>query len=31
MIHWIDLETGADNSDHLIDPDTLLRLAMTRQ
>jgi arylsulfatase A-like enzyme len=30
-IHWIDLETGDDSHDHLIDPDTALRLAMTRQ
>jgi arylsulfatase len=30
-IHWVRLEAGLDTHDHLIDPDHLLRIAMTRQ
>jgi arylsulfatase len=30
-IHWVRLDIGADNHDHLIDPERLLHFAMSRQ
>jgi len=30
-INWVRLETGLDGHDHLIDPEHLTRIAMTRQ
>ena len=30
-IHWVQIDTGDDNHDHLIDPDERLRIAIARQ
>ena len=30
-IHWVQIDTGHDGHDHLIDPDERLRIAMARQ
>ncbi|GGU20814.1 arylsulfatase [Nocardioides albus] len=30
-IHWVQLDTGADDHDHFIDPEERLRVAMARQ
>ena len=30
-IHWVQIDTGEDDHDHLIDPDERLRIAMARQ
>lgn len=30
-IHWVQLDTGADDNDHYIDPEERLRIAMARQ
>jgi arylsulfatase len=30
-IHWVRIDTGEDDHDHLIDPDERLRIAMARQ
>jgi hypothetical protein len=30
-IHWVQIDTGDDDNDHLIDPDERLRIAMARQ
>ena len=30
-IHWVQLDVGADDNDHFIDPDERLRIAMARQ
>jgi arylsulfatase len=30
-IHWVQLDVGADDHDHFIDPDERLRIAMARQ
>jgi arylsulfatase len=30
-IHWVQIDTGDDDHDHLIDPDERLRIAMARQ
>jgi arylsulfatase len=30
-IHWVQLDTGADDNDHYIDPAERLRIAMARQ
>jgi arylsulfatase A-like enzyme len=30
-IHWVQIDTGDDDQDHLIDPDERLRIAMARQ
>ncbi|MET0886326.1 MAG: sulfatase-like hydrolase/transferase, partial [Mycetocola sp.] len=30
-IHWVQIDTGNDDHDHLIDPDERLRIAMARQ
>jgi len=30
-IHWVQLDVGVDDHDHLIDPDERLRVAMARQ
>ena len=30
-INWVRLEAGLDSHDHLIDPEHLTRIAMTRQ
>jgi arylsulfatase len=30
-IHWVQLDTGSDDHDHVIDPEERLRIAMARQ
>jgi arylsulfatase len=30
-LHWVQLDTGADDHDHFIDPEERLRVAMSRQ
>ncbi|WP_322938233.1 arylsulfatase [Nocardioides bizhenqiangii] len=30
-LHWVQLDTGADDNDHFIDPEERLRVAMARQ
>jgi hypothetical protein len=30
-LHWIEMEVGSDSHDHLIDPETVLNAALTRQ
>ena len=30
-IHWVQLDVGTDDNDHLIDPEERLRIAMARQ
>ena len=30
-IHWVQIDLGEDDHDHLIDPDERLRVAMSRQ
>jgi arylsulfatase len=30
-IHWVQIDLGADDQDHLIDPEERLRVAMARQ
>jgi hypothetical protein len=30
-IHWVQLDLGTDDHDHLIDPEDRLRIAMARQ
>ena len=30
-IHWVQLDTGADDNDHFIDPEERMRVAMARQ
>jgi arylsulfatase len=30
-IHWVQIDTGEDDHDHLIDPEERLRIAMARQ
>jgi hypothetical protein len=30
-VHWVRLDLGDDSHDHLIDPDHLLHIAITRQ
>ena len=30
-IHWVQLDIGEDDHDHLITPEARLRVAMTRQ
>jgi len=30
-IHWVQIDLGKDDHDHLISPEERLRLAMTRQ
>jgi len=30
-IHWVQLDVGKDDHDHLIDPEERLRVAMARQ
>lgn len=30
-LHWVQLDVGGDTHDHLVDPETVLRIAMARQ
>ncbi len=30
-IHWVQIDVGADDHDHFIDPEERLRIAMARQ
>ena len=30
-VHWVQLDIGADDADHLISPEERLRVAMARQ
>ena len=30
-IHWVQIDLGSDDHDHLIDPEERVRLAMARQ
>ena len=30
-LHWVQLDTGADDHDHYLDPEERLRVAMARQ